>query len=261
MKRDLAVMVVEMPFARLRVAAARAITGATDGPEPPGTKARRLGEGLVATGVALAFVAVTVQSAGHLANELVLDGRAHLLDADGEGTPFAWAASVAIFTGGFVSFVRALVLEGSERGRAGALAAVLVFLSLDEIIQVHERLGTAVGGGLLGLPAWADVRLWLVIYMPLLLATLILLLGAVKEADDWSRRSVRGGVGLLVVAIAIEGVGLLTKWLEERGTELPDVLRITAEEATELAGWVLIAAGLTAATVAALLRGSDDRPA
>jgi hypothetical protein len=238
----------------------RVATRATNGSDAPQSAGRALGERLVAAGVVIALVAITVQSVGHLVNELGFDGRVTLLDADGEGTFFAWAASVAIFAGGFVMFVHALILEWGDRSRYGALAAVLVFLSLDEIIQVHERLGTAVGGDLLGLPGWADVRLWLVIYAPLLLVTLVLLLGAARQADEWPRRSIRGGVGLLVAAIAIEGSGLLTKWLEERGTDLPDVLRITVEEATELAGWVLIAGGLTAATVTALLRNSGDRP-
>jgi hypothetical protein len=250
-----------MSAPELLAAVKRAATRATNGSEAPRGDGRALGERLVAAGVVVALVAVTVQSVGHLVNELALDGRVTLLDADGEGTFFAWAASVAIFAGGLVMFVHALILEGGDRWRYGALSAVLVFLSLDEIIQVHERLGTAVGGDLLGLPAWADVRLWLVIYTPLLLVTLLLLLGAASQADDLPRRSIRGGVGLLVAAIAIEGSGLLTKWLEERGTDLPDVLRITVEEATELAGWLLIAAGLTAATVTALLRTYADRPA
>jgi hypothetical protein len=250
-----------MSSTRIRTAANMATTVGTNGPEPPPGGGRPLADRLVAAALVVALAGVTVQSVAHLVNELLLDGRVTILDADAEGTLFAWAASVAIFAGGLVTFVHALILEGGARRRYGALAAVLVFLSLDEIIQVHERLGTAVGGDLLGLPGWADVRLWLVIYTPLLLITLILLLRAANEADDWPQRSIRGGIGLLVAAIAIEGAGLLTKWLEERGTELPDVLRITAEEATELAGWVLIAGGLTAATVAALLRTSDDRSA
>lgn len=225
---------------------------------PPGTGGD-LADRLVAAGVVAALVAVTVQSVGHLVNELVLDGSATMLDADAEGALFAWLASVAIFAGGLMAFVYALA--GGDRRRYGVLAAVLVYLSLDEIVQIHERLGTAVGGDVLGLPGWADVRLWLVIYAPLLAGTLVLLLRVAGDADGWPRRSIRGGIGLLVAAIAIEAAGLLTKWLEERGTELPDVLRITVEEATELGGWVLISGGLTAVVVTALTGASDDRPA
>lgn len=242
-----------MPFPQLRAAAARMATGPIN--------ERTVGKLLVGAGIALALVAGAVQSVAHLTNELVLDGRVYHFNADGEGTAFAWAASVAIFAGGFAALIGTLALTGRARRRALALGAVLVFLSLDEIVQIHERLGTAVGKDLLGLPGWADVRLWLVIYLPLLLATLVLLLRVSQDADEWSRRSVRGGVGLLVAAIGIEALGLLTKWLEERGTDLPDVLRITVEEATELAGWILIATGLTGAMVAALLRAGQNRPA
>jgi hypothetical protein len=233
-------MLIVMPFSQLRAAAA------VD-----------LSERIVLAGVALAIAAVSVQSVAHLANELVLSNPIQLLDADGEGTALAWAASVAIFAGGMASAIHALVLEGRNRRRAIALSVVLVYLSLDEIISIHERLGTAVGKDLLGLPSWADVRLWLVIYLPLLFATLVMLLDSGHQASGAARRAIFVGAGALVAAIVAEGVGLLTKWLEERGTDLPDILRITIEEAAELAGWILIATGLTAAAVAGLLRARD----
>lgn len=225
---------------------------------PATSSARALEERIVAAAVALAVVAVAVESVAHIANETILGERVDAFDVDAEGQPPAWANSVAIFAAGFASSIYALVVDGARRQWSAALAALLAFLSLDEIVQIHERLGKSIGRRVLpSAPDFVEVRFWLVIYLPLLLVTLLLLLRASREADEQPRRSIEWGVGLLVGAVAMEGLGLITKWLEDHGTDAPDVLRIVVEEGAELGGWVLCTGGLTALALAAAFRASE----
>ena len=196
------------------------------------------GDRVVALGVGLALAAAFVQTTSHLVNEFLLDGEVRNLDADAEFATFAWAGSVAIFAAGLGATLLAAVRR--EPRVLYVVGAVLAFLSLDEIVQVHEQLALELGDGL-GLPDYVGVRLWLVLYGPLLLVIALILwryaLGLVEEV----RRTLVRGIGLLVSAVALEAVGLPTKWLAERDVRWPDELRIAAEEAAELGGWILVA--------------------
>lgn len=203
-------------------------------------------ERLVILGSALAIVGVSVQTVSHLVNEFVLDGEVRNLDADAEFATFAWAGSVAIFASALGA---ALVAVVDDRAPLHLVAAVLAFLSLDEVVQIHERLALRLTEGF-DLPDYVGVRLWLVLYAPLLLAVAWALWGIGRRLPDEIRRILLGGLGLLVAAVALEGVGLATKWLGERGVEWPDVLRIAAEEAAELGGWILVATALLAGAFA-----------
>lgn len=206
-------------------------------------RVRVAGDRVLTLGVGLAILAVSVQTASHLANEFLLDGEIRNLDADAEFATFAWAGSVAIFAGGLGAALLA-ALEG--RTLLYAVAAVLAFLSLDEIVQIHEQLALELAEGL-DVPDYVGVRLWLVLYGPLLLALAVVLWRLGKDLGGERGATLVRGVGLLVVAVGLEAVGLPTKWLADRGVEWPDVLRIAAEEAAELGGWILVATALLAA--------------
>lgn len=209
---------------------------------PPETLAART----LRAAIVVAVVGVIVQTIAHLTNAFAFDGEYLQLDADAEGTAFAWASSVAVFSGALAAFLHALFWE--EKRLSLLIAALLLaFLSLDEIIQVHERIGLLVGGDLLGFEDYVAVRLWLVLYAPLLIVLAVLLLGASELLPDDATRTLRYGLAALVTAIALEGVGLPTKWLkDEFAVAWPDTLRIAAEEAAELSGWILISASLIA---------------
>jgi hypothetical protein len=204
---------------------------------------RVAGDRVVTLGLGLALVAVSGQTVSHLFNEFALDGEIRNLDADAEFTTFAWAGSVSIFS---AALGAALVAALEGYARLYGVAAVLAFLSLDEIVQAHEQLALELAEGS-ELPDYVGVRLWLVLYGPLLLALAFVLWRFSARLRDPARRALLGGLGLLVLAVALEAVGLPTKWLDERGVEWPDVLRIAAEEAAELGGWILVATALLAA--------------
>ena len=194
-------------------------------------------------GIRLALAAVAVQTVAHLVNEFALDGEISNLDADAEFATFAWAGSVAIFAAGLAVTLLATV-ERAPR-LFYLVGAVLAFLSLDEIVQIHERLALELTEGF-ELPDYVGVRLWLVLYGPLLLALALVLWRFAAGLNNTGRQTLVQGLGLLVIAVGLEAVGLPTKWLDDRGVEWPDVLRIAAEEAAELGGWILVATALLA---------------
>jgi hypothetical protein len=210
-----------------------------------------LGERLLRIGVRLAVFAVAVQTVAHLSNEFLFEDRVEGLDADIEGNVFTWASSVATFTVGVAAFLHALAFS-TRRREFGALAALGIWFSLDDAIQVHERVALNLGEDVLGIADFVAVRLWLVLYAPLLLLAGFLLWNVVQLLWEPAGRTVRFGLFLLVASIPVEIAGAGTRWLDEEGTSVPEDLRIALEEGVELGGWILVAAGLLTAVVIAL---------
>jgi hypothetical protein len=214
-------------------------------------RCRVLGERLLRIGVRLAVFAVAVQTLAHLSNEFLFDDRVEGLDADIEGNVFTWASSVTTFTVGLAAFLHALAFSTRTR-EFGALAALGVWFSLDDAIQVHERVALELGEDVLGIADFVAVRLWLVLYLPLLLLAGFLLWNLVEVLWEPAGRTVRLGLFLLAGSIPVEIAGAGTRWLDEEGTSVPEDLRIALEEGLELGGWILVAAGLMTAVVIAL---------
>lgn len=192
-----------------------------------------------------AVVGVTIQTAVHLLNA-ALDGSQYF-SANGENNPMAWSQSAAIFAAAFVCALHTAVV--SRRGRTlAALAAILAFLSLDEMLIVHERI---VGRVLevLALPIVWDSVVWPVLYLPLLGALLLLLVRVARQAPKRVGRRVLVGVGLLLAAVAAEVLSAPIS----TGQDWPHTVEGAFEEAAELVGWILITTGLTAITLEGFL--------
>jgi hypothetical protein len=207
---------------------------------------------LLDVGLLLAVVALGLELTGHLVNEWLLDDRLSNLDAGEEANATTWASSAATFS---AAYAAVLWLLAGARARAELLllTAVVAFFSLDDIIQAHERLSEQLDV-LESLPDYVRTRIWLPVYLPLLGLVGLLLWRAARDGPARAGRFVRAGLVLLVAGVALEVIGLSTKWLARRGTVWPDDIRVGLEESTELAGWILVAAGLTAAAVAAWQR-------
>jgi hypothetical protein len=216
-----------------------------------------LGERLLRIGIRLAVVAVALQTLAHLGNEFLLDDRVQGLDADIEGNVFTWASSVATFTVGLAAFLHAVAFSGGRRA-FGALAVLCVWFSLDDAILVHERVALELGEDVLGLPDYVAVRLWLLLYLPLLLVAGTLLWRVAQWVWEPAGKMVRLALYLLVASVPVEIAGAGTRWLDEEGTSVPEDLRIALEEGLELGGWLLAAAGLMAAVVVALMQYRPD---
>lgn len=134
-------------------------------------------------------------------------------------------------------------------GRAWVLGALLVYFALDDWVEIHENLGEDVSDAL-GFPGYVGPRLWVALYLPLIGAVVALLWLVAEEVGGRARQSIVAGMGLLAAGYALEAFGIVTKRLEERGVELPHAVRAGLEEGTELAGWIVLAGGVTAGMLA-----------
>ncbi len=206
-------------------------------------------------GVALAIVAVSVQTVLHLANALVFNGRFEPLDAGFEGNTFTWASSVAVFGAALVMVVFALVFPESRRSSL-LLAGILAFFSLDDVVQVHEMVGWDFATGL-GMPEYLGGRLFLILYAPLFALAAILLWNVGRSTRGWSPKAITFGLVLLVLAIGGEGLGGVLQFATDGNfaDSAAHDLEIAFEEGAELGGWILIA---TALTVALAIRIGDS---
>jgi hypothetical protein len=192
---------------------------------------------IVRAGIALTLAAVLLQTAIHIANALTV--KLEALDADAEHTVFSWLGSAVTFSTTVACVL--LVATGLGRGRVLLpLAGLVAFLSLDEAISVHERIGTRVAHLFDLSIVWSRV-IWPTVYFPLLLTVFALLLAAVWGAPRATFRLVLFGLVCLGVAVATE---IVSAPLSITVGAFAEALVVGFEEGFELAGWGLIATGL-----------------
>ena len=204
---------------------------------------------LLTFGLRFAVVAAVVQTAVHLLNAISLDKRA--LNVNYEDTPFAWASTVAAFSVAFVAIVHAVALP-RDRLAYVVVAAVAAFVSLDDMVAIHEDIGTAAADAL-GLAQSYDSVLWPLVYFPLLGLGVVILFRHARRAPERPRHFVYAALVLLAFALAAEVVSGPWTGGEE---EWPHVIEGGFEEAAELAAWILAAAALTAMMLRDLLAAS-----
>lgn len=215
---------------------------------------------LLDAGLVLAGSAAALQTVVHLLNAAFL--HKPQLNVNLEHNVFAWAGTVSSFAVAFVALLAAVALT---RGRTPYLVLALVvgFFSLDDMVQIHERIG-ADAAGALGLPEWFDSVLWPAIYVPLLATAVALMLSLARHAPARPRRLIYLALVSLLVAVAAEVVS--AEW-SGSATAWPHQIEGAFEEAAELAAWILIAAALTVIAARDVLRdaaptleGDSGRP-
>jgi hypothetical protein len=194
---------------------------------------------VTSAGSLLAVAAVAVQTAVHGLNAMLTDGG--YWSVNSENNPIAWAHAAAIVSSAFVCALHALLVE--QRRITFTVAAVLLaFLSVDEAIQVHERIIGRVLDWTERSATWDSV-LWPIVYLPICAVLAWALWRVSDEAPRPAARLLVGGLGLLVVAVLAEMVS--APWSDEDGGAVHTV-EGAFEEAAELAGWIAVATGLTA---------------
>ncbi|HEY7707481.1 MAG TPA: hypothetical protein VH968_09965 [Gaiellaceae bacterium] len=205
---------------------------------------------VITVGIALAVAAAAWIFVSQFAYVFVFDGDAGPLNADAENNAFSWAGSVVTFTGAFVAFLLANVLQ-EQRGRFLVLAGTLALFSLDDTLQLHEDGGTRVANELGLGDSWVH-GLWPALFFPLLVFAFLLLWRVAEGLSERAGLVLRVGLGLLVLGVAAEALASLWYSAGETAETFVGALQIAIEEGAELAGWVLIVAGLTAAACRAI---------
>jgi anaerobic C4-dicarboxylate transporter len=207
---------------------------------------------ILRAGVVTAVAGAAAQILVHLLNVFAFDSRYYKLDASAEGTPFSWVSSMATL-GVALGVLAWGVLDPAVRTRALALAVLFAYFSFDDFVEVHERIGDAIEDRL-DLPEAVGPRIWIAIYLPLLAAAALALRSMFRHTSPSIRRYQIAGLALLVASVAAEGVGVITKKVQEHGIDSPHLVRAGFEEAIEIAGWSVLAAAMFAAAYAVLER-------
>lgn len=205
-----------------------------------------LAERILAAALWIAIAAVALQTLVDAVAVWALDRRYEVLLADSDESVFAWASVSATFAAAAGAFLLSLAAP-ERRHLLWFVAAVAAFLSLDDFIRIHERLGDLADRAE-SLEAWEPGRLlWPVIFFPLLAGLFLALWSLARRLAVGPRRSIRVGLALLALAVLLEvaSAGILRAGYD-RGT-VPYELEVIAEEGAELAGWILVAGGLLAA--------------
>jgi hypothetical protein len=212
-----------------------------------------------------AVVLVAVQTLVHLTNALALDYRVWNMNADADGNALSWLSSTTTFAAALSAALLA-VLPGPMRRRMAALAAILAFLSLDDIVGIHEEVGEDVTDQLAVADELARI-VWPAIFFPLLAFVAVVLLQARRHASRGARQLL--SVALVMLTLAILAEGAWSSWYLAGGEieTPPDAVEVAVEEGLELAAWILIAGSLLAVAAARLLaaheralNGREDPP-
>jgi len=195
----------------------------------------------VTAGLLLAVTIVGAQTIVQLINSFALDARYHDLDPDWEYNLWSWTSASATFGCAFAAMIVAVV----SRRRAsllGVLAVLLLYLSLDDAILLHERIGHKLAVRL-GLETYGDRLLQPALFLPIVAVVFVLLLLVARGAPRRAARSVYVGLALLVVGVLAE---VIARAAELDPPEAADYIEVAVEEGAELGGWILVAGGLTA---------------
>jgi hypothetical protein len=199
-------------------------------------------------GVALAVALAALQSIAHLINVFVFDLRIDIVNADSDTGAFAWASSVATFGAALLLSLFAIV-RPTRTWPLVALAGAVAFMSLDDMVGLHERV-SALGTDLGAIEHFARI-FWPVVFMPLLVATFVGIVGVAAGLRAAPARALLVGLALLVAAIALEMASPILFALGSDHGEPAYELEVALEEGVELAGWILVSAGLAAALLTA----------
>ncbi len=186
----------------------------------------------------------------HLLNALAWGRQFPALDADDDESVWSWAS---IATESVAAGVLGILTLASRRSPALTFCTwVVCFLSLDDFIRIHEKIGAE----------WsvfphAARTLWPVLYLPLL-ATLFLLLWRVAQGFTSAEQVlVRAGLLALVVAVGLESLTPLLFAVGQGHGSVGYEVEVAVEESLELGGWVVIAGARASGLVRRLSR---DRP-
>lgn len=181
-----------------------------------------------------------------------------MLDLDGEANvPAWWGATLLALIGAFCLLIGTVTPAAGARWPWVVVGGGFGFLSLDEVTQLHERVGSAMGdeGG--------TRSLWVLAYLPLLLLGATALLRVTRSVGRRPRYLMRAGLVAMAMAVMAEAIsGALT--------DLRNPVQVLVEENAEMLGSGLILTAVVTTLIDGLRDGAsgggdglpvDDPPA
>ena len=196
----------------------------------------------------LAVVAAVTLVTIHWANGFLLGRPRVLLDANAEGSVWTWASVLATGTAAFGALLAAST-RASRRVELYFLSGICAFLSLDDMIALHERIAVLICH-IVGISETWDSVVWPILYGPLLLIAVLMFFRMARARPKPVQRPIAAGLAALGVAIVLEFAS--APW--SVGANAVHILEGGVEEALELGGWMLIASGVVAAALTDLIR-------
>jgi hypothetical protein len=198
----------------------------------------------------LLLAAAVAQSVLHVLDITVLNLDLPLLNADEDESLDGWLGTLATGLAAWAALLLALL---TSRARAGlvVLAALCAYLSMDDMLQLHEIVAHLALRN--PLYAHSGYDLWPVVYFPMLCVVGWLMLRTARSIDVRAGRLVVAGLAALAMAVVLEAiVPVIFALGSDHGQPLYET-EVVIEEALELLGWGAMAVGLTAAVVDRLL--------
>jgi hypothetical protein len=199
----------------------------------------------VAAGATLVVAAALVAAVLVVGAWNALTGGSDSFNPDIERSVFQLITAAVTAIAAAVAFAHAAVVR-ARRIRFAVLGAALAYVTADDLLVIHERISESFGEGVLGLPDHVAVRLWIVLFAPLLLVILFLVAAEARRAVRMIGRLLAGGLVALLGAVVVEAAGTVTRDPDfiEGVSGKPETARYLLEEALELGGWALVAGGL-----------------
>jgi hypothetical protein len=207
-------------------------------------------------GLILAGSVVLVQTVLYLLHVHAFDRGVAVLDLE-EGGLVTWATSSATFAVGVVALLLTF-LDPEVGWRGPAIAIGTAFISFDDTVVLHERIGFEITGAL-GISDSYMRIVWPTLYAPLLVAVAVLVFQLARANPTAHRLVVMGLVGLgAAIVLEVVGVALDRAGLDQESWQW--TLKAILEEGAELAAWILIACGVSVRLIAFAGDGRDRTP-
>lgn len=213
--------------------------------------AEELAERVLGFGIALSVAGVLVQTALHLTDIVAFDRGVNAFDADEDFSAASWASIAATFGAAFAALLLGLILRHRFFVALGALFA---FLSFDDFMRIHERVGE-IGLRLGAESEWEIGRvIWPLIFLPLFSTAAVLLWLTAGRFAGRASTLIRSGLVLLAGAVVLEASSTALFHLGYGHRSWPYETEVILEEGAELTGWIWIATALTAVACGTLMR-------
>ena len=212
-----------------------------------------LSERLLTWGAYTAVAVTVFQTIGHLYDWLAQNLDIILLNADHDHSIYPWIPTTAIFMGALALFLKQQIrpVTGFRRW----LPLILAYLSLDEMVALHERLVKVLNA--IGVDSSYARVVWPALYLPLMAATAIALWRMARGMAPRAGRFIQVGLVMLAIAVVLEIFSVVLVDDYENAYQV----EVIVEQNLELAGWTLIGAALLSTAVGVLMRRPADEAA